>query len=137
MTLTEVVLALGLFGMVIGAILTGLIQTNYRAGWSVANDAATKLAEHRMEQVMNARWEPTASPTMDQVVATNFPNDVVNLDLNSVGGIPFTGNRSVSITPVPATGTPLYKAVRVQVVWSYRGRGPFTNNVTSIRSPDQ
>lgn len=137
MTLTEVVFAVGLFGVVIGTILTGLMQANYRAAWATYSDAATKLAEQRMEQVMTARWEPTAVPPIDQLVSANFPDDTVNLDVLTADGTALTGARSVQITPVTSGGVTQYKVITVRVVWSYRGNGPFTNDVTTIRSTDQ
>jgi|GEM_PF-449893 len=140
MTLAEVLVGVALFALVFGSVLTGITQANYRAAWSKYNAAATKLAEQRMEQIQSAPLDLAASPPFDALVATNFPPDFVDLE-QFVGS---TNNnvramRTVTIESVPNANPNAmkYKVITVSVIWSYRGRGPFTNMLVTIRAPDQ
>jgi hypothetical protein len=88
-----------------------------------------------MEQTQNARWDPSAP--IDQLTTNNFSADIVTLDAYAGSGSALSATRSVQITPLPNSSNPDYKIIKAQVVWSYKGRGPFTNGLFSVRSPDQ
>lgn len=134
MTLVEVVFAVALFAMVFGTILKGLIQVNLRASWISFDAAASRIAEQRIEQTQNARWEP-ATP-IDELTASNFPTATYVLDTNPGGGTTVLATSVVQITTV-TNGTIVCKVLQSQVTWSFFNRGPFTNSVVTIRSPDQ
>jgi prepilin-type N-terminal cleavage/methylation domain-containing protein len=136
MTLVEVLVATAIFGLVFGSVMTGLSRAIYRANWASCNIEANKLAEQRLEQMQNARWDLTASPTVDQVVSNNFPLVTTSLLDYKAGGSLIATNW-VTINTLPNTNSPQYKILASSVRWSYRGRGPFTNTVTSIRAMDQ
>ena len=136
MTLAEVLIAIAIFALVFGSVLTGLTQARYRANWSSLNLQAAKFAEQRYEQIQSARWEPTASPAVDEVVSKNFPTTTANLMDYAAGGSLIATN-TVRIDTLPTTANPQYKAITCTVVWQYRGRGPFTNIIASVRAPDQ
>jgi type II secretory pathway pseudopilin PulG len=139
MTLVEVLVASAIFALVFGSVLTGITQANYRAAWSKYNAAATLAAQQRLEQTMSAPLDLTATPSMDAVVETNFPNDSVDLEQFAGSTNKVCATRTVTIDAVPNSNPKAlkYKVITVNVVWSYRGRGPFTNSLTTIRAPDQ
>jgi hypothetical protein len=71
---------------------------------------------------------------VDQLVSANFPNVVEVLD------IPRSGTNLVYATnyttiAVISTSPPL-KLVRVDCVWNFMNRGPFTNTTVTYRTVD-
>jgi prepilin-type N-terminal cleavage/methylation domain-containing protein len=164
-SLIEVVITLMIAGVAILGIVNGYIFSANRAEWSAYNLAAQSLAVQRMEQTRAAKWDTLASPVVDELVSSNFPNTVNILD------IPVTGNGQASviaasfpttltnaaalanqaatngITFVYATnyttiwgvtnGSAVYKGVKVDCVWSFMSRGVFTNSIVTYRGPDQ
>lgn len=136
MTLVEVMVATTVFGLVFGSVLKGLMVAVYRANWATCSVAATKLAEQRLEQMESARWDPTAVPAIDELVSGNFPTTTASVFVYKNGGSVIATNW-ISINILPSTNSPQYKLLYSSVRWSYRGRGPFTNSVFSIRAMDQ
>jgi len=134
MTLVEVVLAVGLFAIVFATVLKGLVQANLRASWIACDAAANKVAEQRLEQMQNARWDPTIS--IDEVVAANFPTNVVALDTNPNGANTILATSTVQVAMVTNSSL-VYKVITSETRWRFLNRGPFTNSVVTIRSPDQ
>jgi len=139
MTLVEVLVGTAVFALVFGSVLTGITQASYRIAWSKYNAAATKFAEQRMEQIQSAPLELTATPPIDAVVATNFPTDYVDMEKFVGTTNTVRAARTVTIDSVPNSNPNAlkYKIITVSVVWSYRGRGPFTNMLVTVRAPDQ
>jgi prepilin-type N-terminal cleavage/methylation domain-containing protein len=133
MTLAEVMIATAIFGLVFGSVLAGLSRATYRANWAACSMEATKLAQQRLEQVYSGQWDRTVTPVIDELVASNFPLTAVALFTYPTGGS-LIATSSVSFTTLPSTNNPSYKVVSSMVTWSYRGRGPFTNNLTTIRT---
>ena len=135
MTLVEVMVATAIFGLIFGSVLTGLWQASYRTTWTTLSVEAARFAEERIEQTQNARWDPTALPVVDEVVSTNFPLRTGALFEFSSGGSVLATN-TLTITTLTNTYGGTYRAIASTVVWKYRGRGPFTNNVVTIRAQD-
>ena len=136
MTLAEVLIAIAIFALVFGSVLTGLTQARYRANWASLNLEAAKFAEQRYEQIQNASWEPTASPAVDEVISNNFPTTTANL-MDYTARRFLIATNTVRIDALPNASNPQYKVITCTIVWRYRGRGPFTNTIASIRAPDQ
>lgn len=136
MTLAEVLIAIAIFALVFGSVLTGLTQARYRAIWASLSLEAANVAEERCEQIQNAPWDPTASPVIDQVISNNFPTTTADL-LDYTGGGSLLATNTVRINAMPNTNSPQYKVITCTTVWQYRGRGPFTNSIVNIRAPDQ
>ena len=134
-TLVEMLIAVALFIMAFGFIVAGLNQTMYMAVWGNYNTAASKWAQQRMEEIQNARWDPTAVPAVDQVISANFPNDTVVLENYGGANPSLTATRTVTITPVTA-GNLQYKVIQIAMSWSFRGRS-FSKTFTNIRATDQ
>ena len=121
-----------------GGVLFGYVRTTDHAQWSAYSLSAQSLAGQAVEQVRAARWDPQASPAVDQLGCTNFVR-AEQLDA-APSGSPVWATNYISITPV-STDPPL-RQLRADCVWSMasRGgklRGPFTNTVITLRTTDQ
>jgi type II secretory pathway pseudopilin PulG len=135
LSLTEVVVAMGIAALLYAGIVSGYVLTTTRAEWTAYWLAAQALAADRLEQTRAAKWDTQASPPVDQLVPGNFPPRVDILDLPVNGGnIPFATSY-VSIVVV-STNPPL-KLIRAEAVWSFKQRRTFTNTVVTYRAPDQ
>jgi prepilin-type N-terminal cleavage/methylation domain-containing protein len=134
MTLVEVAVALAIAGLAVTAIVNGYMFCVKSAEKSGLSLAANSRAIARLEEIRGAKWDTSSVPAVDQVVATNFPNQVVILDLSGSGtGITYATNLTqisqISITP------PL-KRIHVDCIWNFNSR-PMTNTIETCRAPDQ
>lgn len=134
-TLTEVIVALAIGGLLYGSILTGYLMTTQRAEWTAYWLSAQALATARLEQARAAKWDTQASPPVDHLVPANFPPRVEVLDIPANGNhIPYA--TSIVSIVVVSTNPPL-KLIRAETIWNFKHRGLFTNSVTTYRAPDQ
>lgn len=134
-TLEEVLMSMAVASISMGAILSGYLLSFQKAEWAAHDQAAQSLAVQRVEQTKAARWEPFNIPPRDELVAANFPDVERQLDIpvrgtNTVSAMVYTSINDVSSDPP-------VRRVRVDTVWSYLERGPFTNTVILLRSSDQ
>lgn len=135
MTLAEVVISLGIGGVIFGGVLLGYVQSANRAEWSAYHLAAQAIASQRLEAARAAKWDTQSAPPADFLVASNFPPTVDVLDVPVSGtNIAFTTNQ-VFITTIFAN--PPLRMIRVESVWAFRSRGLFTNTTATYRAPDQ
>jgi len=135
MTLVEVVIALAVIGLAIGGIIGGYNFCTAAAQKSALIQAANARAMERIEEARSVKWDATAWPNVDQLVASNFPPKTVTLDMSGSGTVTTTALLETQISRV-STNPPL-KRMRVNCVWRFRG-GPFiTNSVETFRAPDQ
>ncbi len=134
-TLEELLMSLALSCVSIGSIVTGYLMVMNHSEWSAGATAAQSLAVQRMEQVRAAKWDVLASPAVDELVTTNFP------DLIQPLGIPVLGtnvvNATIKTTIRLLSSDPPLKMVQVDCIWTYLNRGNFTNTLFTYRSPDQ
>jgi type II secretory pathway pseudopilin PulG len=135
MTLAEVVISLGIGGMIFGGVLVGYMQSANRAEWSAYQLAAQAAASQRLESARASKWDTQSAPMVDMLVATNFPVTVTALDIPLIGTNIAWATNQVFISTVSAN--PPLKMIRVETVWSFRGRGLFTNTTATYRAPDQ
>ena len=132
-TLEEVVVSMAISAITIGGVATGYGTTTKRAEWATYSAAAQSAALQQIEQARAAKWEPLALPATDELVSANFPVTTVKLDLPGAGGtVAYVTNRT-TITSLSVN--PPVKMIRVDSTWSFLSRGPFTNTVTTYRSP--
>ena len=132
-TLEEVVVSMAISAITIGGVATGYVTTTKRAEWSNFSAAAQSAALQQIEQVRAAKWEPLALPAADELISANFPVTTVKLDLPGASGtVAYVTNRT-TITSLSVN--PPVKMIRVDSSWSFMARGPFTNSVTTFRSP--
>ncbi|PYL01526.1 MAG: hypothetical protein DME19_01315 [Verrucomicrobia bacterium] len=134
-TLVEAMISIGIAGISIGGLLYGFILFGRRAEWTTYSTAAQSMAMRRLEQTRAAKWDPLAYPSVDDVVQSNFPVTITNLDIPLNGTNAVYATNTTTITLI-STNPPL-KMVRVDCVWSVSSRGPFTNSLITYRAPDQ
>src|SRR5947207_7742169 len=77
MTLVEVVVALAISGLAVGAIVSGYLFAATSAEKSGLSLAANARAMERIEETRSAKWDTASSPAVDQLVSTNFPDKVM------------------------------------------------------------
>lgn len=135
MTLAEVVVALGISGLTMGAIVSGYVFAVNSSEKAALSLAANARAMERLEQARSATWDTATYPTIDQVVSTNFPDQVVTLDLSGSGaGVTYATN----ITQISQISTnPPLKRIHVDCIWSFSGGHVFTNTIELCRAPDE
>ena len=136
-TLAEVIIAMAITALSLSGVVVGYILAAQRAEWSAYSLAAQSLATQRLEQARAAKWDPRASPAVDELTVTNFPTvptNILDIPINSTNYVYATN--FTTITTIPNGGSTL-KMIRVDCVWSLQKRGPFTNTIITYRSPDQ
>ena len=136
MTLAEVVVALAIAGLTVASLVGGYITSTVAAEKANLSLAANTRSLERLEDTHAAAWNVSAPDVVDELVATNFPDKVVILDLSGQGagityGTNYTAISQVSVAP------PL-RRVRVDCVWRFQNRQStlLTNTVEALRGPD-
>ena len=164
MTIMEVVITLVVAGVTVVGVVNGYVFSAKRAEWNAYSLAAQSLAMQQLEQARAAKWDQLSDPPVDELVASNFVDQVNILDIPVTGnalagtlalqfprprtncaaivtqastnGISFVfATNYVSIWSVSAN--PPLKGLRVDCVWSFMGRSTHTNSVVTYRGPDQ
>jgi type II secretory pathway pseudopilin PulG len=135
MTLVEIVVALAISTVAVAAIVTGYLFSITSAQRSALSLVASARAMERIEQARSAKWDMSSWPSVDQLVDTNFPVELVTLDQGRSGtnityGTNFTRISQMSVNP------PL-KEIRVDCVWNFKGSQLITNTIETCRAPDQ
>ena len=134
-TLSEVVISLAVSSLSVAAVVSSYVLSARAADWISHSTAADIAAQARMEQTRAAKWDTAVTPAKDELVASNFPPQVVPLHAPIVGtGQLFATNYT---TIIGVSEDPPLKFVQVDTIWSSPNRGPFTNTLTMYRSPDQ
>jgi prepilin-type N-terminal cleavage/methylation domain-containing protein len=135
MTLVEVVLAIAISAVAILGIISGhLFSMNSAQRWSLSL-AANARAMERVEEVRSAKWDTASPKKVDLVQPTNFPETVIILDQAGNGaGIVYATNIT---TIFDLSIDPPLKGIRVDCIWSFRGRELMTNTIETCRAPDQ
>ncbi len=135
MTLVEVVIALAIAGLTLGGIVEGYIYSTTAAVKAGLVQAASARAMERLEETQSAQWDTASWPVVDQLVATNFPDEVVTLDMP---GSNTNGTSATIITTISQISlTPPIRGIRVDCIWQFRGVEMITNTIETIRAPDQ
>ena len=81
MTLVEVVIALAITTLTLAGIVEGYIYCTTATVKAELVEAASARAMERLEETRSAQWDTASWPVVDQLVATNFPDEVVSLDM--------------------------------------------------------
>ena len=134
-TLSEVVISIAVSALSVAAVVSGYVLSARAADWISVSAAADISAQARMEQTRAAKWDTAAIPVVDELMSSNFPVEVVALNIPVVGGGKMYATNRTTILMV--SENPPLKYVQVDCVWSYPNRGPFTNTTVAYRSPDQ
>ncbi|HTY86324.1 MAG TPA: hypothetical protein VMB80_02570 [Candidatus Acidoferrum sp.] len=134
-TLVEVVIALAITGVTLVGIVGGYIYCTTAAVKAELVQAANARVMQRIEEARSARWDTSVWPIVDQLVATNFPDQSILLGLpgSDAGGAAAVIQTTISQISL----TPPTRKVRVDCIWQFRGAEWITNTVETIRGPDQ
>jgi len=138
-TLVEVAMSMAMFGMVIEGALLGYVKFTQQAEWNAHALSAQSLASQGAEQARAAKWNPSQWPQgvgpglSDELGTTNY-QQVCALDV-FMDGHPMTVTNFVQVNQV--SNNPPLREIRSDCVWSFMGRGPFTNSVILMRAADQ
>ena len=135
MTLVEVVIALAITGLMVGGIVTGYIYCTTSAVKAELAQAANARAMERIEEARSARWDTSSWPVVDQLVATNFPDEVVSLDMPGTNTVGTSATIQTTISQISLT--PPIRRICVDCIWQFRGVELITNTIETIRAPDQ
>ena len=132
-TLEEVLVSVAISALAVGGMATGYVSTAQRVEWSAHSAAAHSSALQKIEQARATKWDPQASPAVDELVSANFPVTVAALDVPTAGTKSISATNRTTITTISLN--PPVKMIQVDCVWSFLSRGPFTNTVITYRSP--
>ncbi|HXR04472.1 MAG TPA: prepilin-type N-terminal cleavage/methylation domain-containing protein [Verrucomicrobiae bacterium] len=135
MTLVEVVVALAITGLTVGGVVEGYIYCTTAAVKGGLVQAASARAMERIEEVHSARWDTSVWPVVDQLVATNFPNKIVSLDMPGSGSGGTSATIQTTISQISLA--PPIRRIRVDCIWNFMGTQLITNTIETIRAPDQ
>ena len=135
MTLVEVVISLGISVLIVAGIVTGYIYCTTANVKDSLYMAANGRALERLEEARSARWDTSSYPAVDELVATNFPDKQVTLDLSGSGSTITRATLHTEISPLSVT--PPLRRIRVDCIWSVKGDELVTNTIETCRAPDQ
>lgn len=158
-TLVEVLIAFGVFTIVISGLIAGYVQANRMAEWSSLSLAAQSYAAQGMEQARSAQWNSQQSPyltglgTGDELPpgptnVTNLPPRVDILDVPTTGA-PVSVTNYITISTVtnipgassvyiPGANSVNLRQIRSDVYWTFPLDGKLcTNTMITLRAPDQ
>jgi hypothetical protein len=114
--------------------VSGYIYSSNVAMQDSLEMAACTQAQARIEQARSAQWDVSAYPMVDQLVAANFTNVVVTLNLPSSQTPPVSATVQTTISQVSVT--PPVRLIHVDCTW-LSGTNPMTYSVETMRAPDE
>lgn len=133
-TLIESLIASSIAALMFGGIVYGYIQTGRNAEWSAYSFAAQSMALQRLEQTRACKWDPESTPSVDELVSTNFPLVVSILD------VPMSGSNFVYATNITTISTistvPPLRMIQVETIWGFINGRAYTNSIATYRAPD-
>jgi type II secretory pathway pseudopilin PulG len=135
MTLVEVVLALAIATTTMAGIVTGYIYCTTASVKDSLYMAANARALERIEETRSARWDTSSWPVVDELVAGNFPDKVVTLDMSGTGSGIINATLRTDIAQISTT--PPIRQIRVDCIWQFKGLEMITNTIETCRAPDQ
>ena len=135
MTLVEVVMSLAIAGLTMAGIVSGYIYCTTSAIKAELSQAANAQALERLEQTRSAQWDTSSYPVVDQLVATNFPDVTVTLDLPGTNAAGTSATIKTTIAQI-LTWPPI-RRIHVDCIWQFRGAEWITNSIETCRAPSQ
>ena len=134
--MVETVIAMAIAGITVAGVASGFMQIFLQGQSSAYSLAAHSQAMRGMEQARAAKWDPDASPVVDELGSnTNWPPTVEILDLPMQGNnVTYATNR-VFVTTISTT--PALRQIKVECSWSFMNKRVFTNSIVTYRAPDQ
>jgi type II secretory pathway pseudopilin PulG len=134
MTLVEVVVALALAGLMVAGIVAGYIYCSASTVKDSLYMAANARAMERIEETRSAIWAPYRAQPVDELVATNFPDEIVTLDMTVSGSQTNSATLLTDISPISLS--PPLRRIHVDCIWQFQGV-EITNSIETCRAPDQ
>jgi type II secretory pathway pseudopilin PulG len=136
-TLVEVVICIFLIMLVFAAIITGYVQTSYRAEWTGYSLAAQASAIQQLEAAKCAVWDPLQATNKDELIQLPRVTSVL-LDL------PVTGTNTIyatNYTTITLIQNGIYSNyfVKVDAVWPFRWKNSvayYTNTIADYYGPE-
>ena len=135
LTLVEVVVALAISAVAVAGIVTSYLFSIGSAQKSALSLAAGARAVERVEETRSAKWDTSSWPPVDQLMASNFPQQVIVLDKDGTGRTTQYATNLTEISQISAN--PPLKLIHVDCVWNFKGNQLITNSVETCRAPDQ
>jgi prepilin-type N-terminal cleavage/methylation domain-containing protein len=135
MTLVEVMMALAITGLTVGGVVGGYIYCTTAVVKAELYQAANARAMQRIEEIRSAQWDTSIWPAVNQLVATNFPDQVVSLDMPGSGSGGTSATIQTTISQISLS--PPIMGIRVDCIWQFRGVEWITNTIETLRAPDQ
>ena len=133
-TLVEYLICFFIATFTITTIASGYLMASQRTIYQTLSATAQRWVDDRLEQVRGAPWDLYANPPIDQLASLGGTQSV-NLELLQAGA---SDTVPATLSTIIATSTNLPANVRqvtVECVWSFNGRGPFTNTAVSYVAP--
>ncbi len=133
MTLVETLVAVGILGLVITAMIYGNVQSTRQAEWSSMSLMAQSLALESVEQARAAQWPvyTSGSGTTDERPPGTYVTVFSNLVLCPLTGQRVTVTNTLQITTVGSY--PPVRQISAACVWQYPPGQWFTNTVITLR----
>jgi prepilin-type N-terminal cleavage/methylation domain-containing protein len=135
MTLVEVIMALAIASLTLAGIVAGYAYCLTANVKTELMQAANAKALERLEQARSAVWAPNRAQPQDDLLATNFPDLSVTLDLP--GSNPQGTLATIQTLIAPLSTNPPTRMIHVDCIWQFQGVEWVTNSVETIRAPDQ
>jgi prepilin-type N-terminal cleavage/methylation domain-containing protein len=135
MTLVEVIVALAITGLMVAGIIRGYIYCATSAVKAELAQAANAKAMQRIEETRSAQWNTSSSLAVDLLVATNFPDKSVTLDMPGTNTNGTSATIKTTISQISLT--PPLRRIRADCIWQFRGAEWVTNSIETIRAADQ
>ena len=135
MTLVEVLISLVITVLMVGGIINGYIYCTTSTVKAELAQAANAQAMQRLEEARSATWNTSSSLAQDQLVAANFPNEVVTLEMPGTNTVGVSATIQTTIAQI--SFSPPVRTIHVDCVWQFRGAEWVTNSIETIRAADQ
>lgn len=133
-TLMESIIASSIAAMMFGGIVYGYIQSGRNAEWSAYSFAAQSMAMQRLEQTRACKWDPESTPSVDELISSNFPTIVSILDVPMSGSNYIYATNFTTISTISTT--PQLRMIKVESVWGFINGRLYTNSIATCRAPD-
>jgi Tfp pilus assembly protein PilV len=133
-TLVEILVSFAISSLAISGLVSAYILSAKSSEHSSLSLSANAKALERIEETRGAEWNTSTDPPVDQLVASNFTNEIVILDLSVRSAGKVYGTNYTQISQI--SSNPPLRGIRVDCVWTFRNRRQ-TNTVETCRAPDQ
>jgi prepilin-type N-terminal cleavage/methylation domain-containing protein len=133
MTLVEVMVAMAIAVLMVAGIVTGYINCSTATVKDSLYMAANARAMERIEETQSARWDPSNTNIPDELVATNFPDKTVTLNIS--GSDPNVISATVTTDISQISLSPPLRRIHVDCIWQFQGGNFITNSIETCRAP--